>query len=847
MSTDQSAAPSEAAGAHPDPWVELRVHGVSGTPPESILLSAFVTQVAGNDRGRFFRPADSLGRERPPIDGRTLEAYHWGRFTSGSWTQALWLLIIPFGIVNAAQFTLPRPRGRWTRLCHATAGAALRTVGLGLTCLLVFSSVETAMDLLAWQVLGAGTGGNNRWWLLAGLAPPVGVLLLFYWFGQTNTAGQNPGQDRHNEPKDARSQSEMRSDPWRSAASFELDSELARDDFFSGDPDAPTLRRLHGAAVLHMLTLVTVWPEWLAGSGPAAVGRLLAFILLGLAAVTVFFLGDPERDGGVAWWHKVAAVVAGPQLVVGVVLLIYGAVLIALRSDAVIGQAPGVTADAMPGINMVAVGLFLVVIFGLGLLLLASVGLSLGTRPDQKSSRDRAFRRFAGGLAGWILGSIGTYLGVGFAAAFTFAARASINRMVADKVTVTPILQRVAYAWGLTILLIVALAVVGVVTKKVRNPTFVAAAKAAFLFPPGSHLHRLPRTWIRRVASAMFLARAKNYVAAIFALLAVYGLVLSLAAGGEQLCVDILPGCDPNIPGILGRISDQDSLRAGWLMWLGTIVLSGVSIGLVILGRGALRAEKSRRTVNIVWDVVAFWPRAAHPFVPPPYSQHVVAGLRRRISWHLGTLDDSRAAPSPPGAVRARVVVAAHSQGTLITAAALLWLTPGERERVGLVTCGSQLRNQFARAFPAAVDLDVLDWLWKGYGQRWRNLYRDTDPIAGPVLSWEHTAVEDPARLRSVNFGNWQDDKPAADTVDPITGRRICGPDWRLLDPTPHDRALMGGPVFATHGHSDYPGDVQWPLAVSEVLPAPPTTMAPGGIPEPRTADATESVPAQKS
>src|SRR6478735_2352693 len=88
-------------------WVELRVHGVSGTPPESILLSTFVKQVAGDTRGRFFRPADSLGNERQQHDGRIVEAYHWGRFTSGSWTQALWLLIIPLGIVNAAAFTLP--------------------------------------------------------------------------------------------------------------------------------------------------------------------------------------------------------------------------------------------------------------------------------------------------------------------------------------------------------------------------------------------------------------------------------------------------------------------------------------------------------------------------------------------------------------------------------------------------------------------------------------------------------------------------------------------------------------------------------------------------------------------
>src|ERR671927_161061 len=92
-------------------WVELRVHGVSGTPPESLLASATVRQVAGDDRSRSFRPTDAPGIEVPAPDGHLLEAFHWGRWTSGSWMQALWILLIPFGIANAAQFMLPGPAG----------------------------------------------------------------------------------------------------------------------------------------------------------------------------------------------------------------------------------------------------------------------------------------------------------------------------------------------------------------------------------------------------------------------------------------------------------------------------------------------------------------------------------------------------------------------------------------------------------------------------------------------------------------------------------------------------------------------------------------------------------------
>src|SRR3712207_8692708 len=58
----QAATPAATPAATRAParatWVELRVHGVSGTPPEDVLGSAHACQVAGDDRSRSFRPAD---------------------------------------------------------------------------------------------------------------------------------------------------------------------------------------------------------------------------------------------------------------------------------------------------------------------------------------------------------------------------------------------------------------------------------------------------------------------------------------------------------------------------------------------------------------------------------------------------------------------------------------------------------------------------------------------------------------------------------------------------------------------------------------------------------------------
>ena len=78
-----------------EPWVELRIHGVSGTPPEVMLESRHVRQVAGDSWGRFFRPVDGEGTERQSVPLRTLEGYHWGKYTSGSSLKGLWLILIP--------------------------------------------------------------------------------------------------------------------------------------------------------------------------------------------------------------------------------------------------------------------------------------------------------------------------------------------------------------------------------------------------------------------------------------------------------------------------------------------------------------------------------------------------------------------------------------------------------------------------------------------------------------------------------------------------------------------------------------------------------------------------------
>jgi hypothetical protein len=216
--------------------------------------------------------------------------------------------------------------------------------------------------------------------------------------------------------------------------------------------------------------------------------------------------------------------------------------------------------------------------------------------------------------------------------------------------------------------------------------------------------------------------------------------------------------------------------------------------------------------------------------VPAPYAQDVVPALVRRICWHLGLpdplVDTTPGAPeagdgdggyagdpAPERADGDLLVLAGHSQGSLVSLVALLWLPPEARARVRWLTFGSQLRQQFPRAFPHYVTVPLLRDAAAGH--RWLSLYRDTDPAAGPVTSWDHTP-DGSRELTSVRLTGTGEPEP--DRVDPCTGRRECGDEWRLLDPVPSDVALQTGAVAALRGHGGYWCGPDWPDAVARLV-----------------------------
>jgi hypothetical protein len=101
-----------------------------------------------HDEAGFYRRRYPDGLTPPDAD--RLEAYSWGGLTSGSPLRVLWLLLLPFTLVNVSHFMQPRElpaADRRRRLLEAV----LRLLAQTLTLTLVLSVAGVVMDLAAWQ------------------------------------------------------------------------------------------------------------------------------------------------------------------------------------------------------------------------------------------------------------------------------------------------------------------------------------------------------------------------------------------------------------------------------------------------------------------------------------------------------------------------------------------------------------------------------------------------------------------------------------------------------------------------------------------------------------------------
>lgn len=372
---------------------ELRIHGVSNTPPEKVLArpptypvddpvtAEDIVQVAGDELASFWQ-RKGAGEDDPPQV--TPEAYSWGGLTSApkATKRAVallqrvgWLLLLPFALVNVAYWSRPRVRGEehirlgWPARTKgdrtARYGAGLfRVAALLLTALYVTAATQIGSDLVAWQCyrgravqcealpswLNFLSGYDPPRRIAVGAAVPLAVLAVLWFLSRQSMQRYEA----------------VSGDDMRGTARHLLEAP----GLWNGALRVLRLQRLHLAAGLGVLVVETAWPVWSMPSerhwvplisGLCGAAVLVAATLLALAQVT-----DAPEFGPVAVrWARAPGV-----LLVIAIVITAGHLVVLWRGSL------GVSDEArdLSGVGAAP----LVLAFALAILVVAAFTLRLG-------------------------------------------------------------------------------------------------------------------------------------------------------------------------------------------------------------------------------------------------------------------------------------------------------------------------------------------------------------------------------------------------------------------------------------------------------------------------------------
>jgi hypothetical protein len=647
--------------------VELRVHGVGGSTPEQVLDGGPAQRVAGDADAGFYRATDP-----------DLEAYCWGNLTSGAASRALWLLMLPFTLVNASF---------WMGPVRRTNEALVRLLALSLTATAILAVEGVGTDLLGWQCAGrAACRDRHTWlrWIGDGTAPGrrlvVGALVPLLGLGLLWVLARRTARYERVEPIVEGGKGALE-DPT----------------FWYGARQVDRLRQLHVAVGLAVVGLGMAWPlwDWDRNHGTAlrvadlvlVVGMWLVMVLASIAVcLPAVVRRDPPGERGVLWTKAVQATA---------IALVVAATLLAV----VPGRGSWVdhAAPQLPGYATAVTTVFLAQL--VGVLVLTVVVLP-----------HRDLHASALGLAQPAFAALGLLLASVLASGLAFRVADYLDgaRAPTDESLRLP----VAYSWAALALLVVAVPAVPYLglhlLRRVRRVTAEQKPRVRAAYHQETGLDGRVAYVGRKRAIAGLTDGAAAWIAWLTA--------VSLVAAVASMVLTLLFGEAP--VRAAGTGTGADLLRWGTLG--GTWLVSGVAAGVLFVGYRSYRTASLRKTVGILWDLGTFWPRAAHPLAPPCYTERCLPDLTTRVEFLVRESGG--------------VVVSAHSQGTVI-AAALMWQLPPEvLRRVGLITYGSPLARLYGQLYSSWCGPAALTELQTRMGpDGWRNLWRPTDPIGGPV------------------------------------------------------------------------------------------------------------------
>ena len=271
--------------------------------------------------------------------------------------------------------------------------------------------------------------------------------------------------------------------------------------------------------------------------------------------------------------------------------------------------------------------------------------------------------------------------------------------------------------FGLLVILVAGAALIWRIA--IRQWTTAALATVQRDYPDNQDHPRL-----RAVAGARAVAALTDYAPTILARLTGLAALAMVSLGVPFTFIYFADGFD-DVPITVPVLSS-----------LSVASISATAAGIVALAAAAFRNRKQRRVVGILWDVITFWPRANHPLTPPCYAERTVPDLKAQLGC-LTAKDDSR------------VVLSAHSQGSIIAAATLLQKDV-DPHRVALLTFGCPLRRLYGRNFPAYFGKHSMESLAEKQKNQWLNLWAATDPIGSWVFG-EGEPVR-PTSLKPLKF-----------------------------------------------------------------------------------------------
>ncbi len=723
---------SEGEGTRPAKGrvVQLRVHGVSGTRPETTLAQAPIEaeSATGQSLGGL-----SLYGPRPPFLGGRLDvlAYQWGSITAGRPIHALRLLLIPFTLINLAWWS-STPRSRWR---EAVTRALLLVIGLAVTELAIFILTKPILiNLIGGCLITPGTTPNGIGSQVASVfgfnrsvdledrnvcqaldVLPFGVkaqvwlataLVLGLLLGAVRTMYGAPVRPR-----------QLRG--WlvgRSGLGNRFWTEDITKRHFWPAATNPMLLHIHlnlAAAVIVVDAMSILAPDVFFSQALVVAAAWLAILAVG----AVFFtprprpgpVGQHDRVGWMKRLFHLLLVASWPAMLVALVG--------ASRAEP---EGPDVAAGMTDGTAEVAtktVGEFLgdrqdvfvtvSVLVMLGLLVL----LLLISRCARATTLASLALLVAGTVA---VGVNAVSAGVYGLARERWSANMPVALIVAICIVVT----------GTVVVIGVASSIGPMIdsTSDRASVLAVATAKAAARLTS-----ELPRVLLGTlvVAALLVFASFPTFAASLGSGLgwdigAAIGLdggragfvvVLALAvpiAGAALVALDAAARLSSLPPrprfavvwlafGVLVAVLLISGLVWAAVGWRRTVPLMLNLIGLAILVAplvqlfrmllASLRDDALRRVLGIATDVGAFWPRHMHPFAPRPYGGVVVDALEDEIESRLD----------------GGVIVAGHSQGSVIGAVALS-RRDGATTRLGFLSYGSPLASLYIALFPRVFD-----------------------------------------------------------------------------------------------------------------------------------------------